>query len=331
MNPQSDHSAGRTSGGSLSPQERSASQRTVSSRMRRLVVLCGGTSAEREVSLESGRNVTQMLRGRGHHVRVIDPAEESLEQTMPTEAVDVVVPMLHGTGAEDGTLQLLLQRLQIPYLGSSADASALTFDKDATRQRLQQDSLPVPPGTLLTAVTWQQNNRLPEDAPPLPVVVKPVCQGSSVGVSIVRTTDQLPAAVDLAFRYDNRVLIEQFIPGREVTVTVIDGKAFPAIEIVPGRDWYDYEAKYADEATRYIPDPPGIPPGLDQLALRACQVCAVSAICRVDLRIDPDNHPWLLEINTIPGMTSHSLVPMSIRAAGAAVVEVLEGCIEQLL
>ena len=232
--------------------------------------------------------------------------------------------MLHGTGAEDGILQTQLDQLGIPWLGSSAEASRLTFNKIATRTTLQAAGLLVPPGVALNRISSPSLIHEAARCVGYPLVVKPSEQGSSVGISIVQQESQLDDAVREATRWCPRFLIEQFIVGREITVPVINGVAFPAIEIVPSGAWYDYQAKYHDEQTQYRVSPPGLPDSLNESVLRACRVCDVSAISRTDLRVDASGRCWILEINTIPGMTSHSLVPMSARALGISMGELCE-------
>lgn len=280
----------------------------------KITVLAGGASAERDVSLVSGANVAQALRERGHDVLLADPGSGSVCDL--NLDCDAIIPMLHGTGAEDGVLQEDLCRTGIPWLGSSADASRLTFNKIATREHLAAHGLPIPEGIVIE----------PADATLLihrftaihgfPIVLKPACQGSSVGVSIVRSPADLEPAINEVFRWGSRGLVERFIEGREVTVPVIDGRVFPAIEIIPARSWYDYTAKYTDDATQYVIRPPNLPSTLDEVVLKASKVCGVTSISRTDLRITTAGDVFILEINTIPGMTSHSLVPMSINAAG---------------
>ncbi len=298
------------------------SQAETSANRLRIVVLAGGDSAEREVSLDSGRNVVDALQQRGHDVQLLDPAKSPFS-SIPTDT-DIVLPMLHGTGAEDGVLQTQLDQLGIPWLGSSAEASRLTFSKIATRTTLQAAGLLVPPGVALNRISSPSLIHEAARCVGYPLVVKPSEQGSSVGVSIVHQESQLDDAVREATHWCPRFLIEQFIVGREITVPVINGVVFPAIEIVPSGAWYDYQAKYHDEQTQYRVSPPGLPDSLNESVLRACRVCDVSAISRTDLRVDASGRCWILEINTIPGMTSHSLVPMSARALGISLGELCE-------
>lgn len=295
-----------------------------------IAVLSGGQSSEREVSLESGRSVAAELQARGHRVRLLDPADTAVTAESLSGA-DIVLPMLHGTGGEDGTLQQQLQALRVPWVGSSPAASALTFDKAATRRRLSEHRLRVPAGVALGAGrSWPQVRAAARQLG-YPLVVKPAAQGSSVGVSIVRNADELQPAVELAGACGPVLLLEQFIAGREVTVPVVNGLALPVIEILPSRPWYDYTAKYHDAGTQYVVHPQGLPADLVPCALRACGACGVTGISRVDLRVHPGGRCYLLEINSIPGMTSHSLVPMSAAALGLSLGELCERACRQAL
>ena len=288
----------------------------------RIVVLAGGESAEREISQESGSAVTAALKQRGHRVLQIDPAILALHE-IPRNT-DVILPMLHGTGGEDGSLQRSLDRLGIPWFGSSAVVSERTFDKVATRKMLADAGLPVAAGV---AVPCNASIRIMREASRqigYPQVVKPAAQGSSVGISLVDSEREFDVAAAEAARWGTMILIEKFVEGREVTVPVVNGVPFPAIEIVPAARWYNYAAKYTDEKTQYHVAPQNLPPQLSDIVLAACRVCEVHGISRTDLRIDSNGCPYILEINTIPGMTSHSLVPMSARALGIGVGELCE-------
>jgi D-alanine-D-alanine ligase len=287
----------------------------------RVLLLAGGASAEREISLESGHAVADTLRRRGHFVSIQDPAEIPLA-FIPD--IDVIFPLLHGAGGEDGTLQRELERSGIPWIGSSAPASALTFSKSATRQTLGSAGLPIASGFTVRLGTDTETMMRAAAPLGLPLVVKPSEQGSSIGITIVQALNDLPTALETAFRWGVEAIVERWIPGREITVPVIDGQLFPAVEILPGRPWYDYDAKYRDERTQYRTNPEGLPPALFSAVRRAVAVCGVSAISRTDLRLESDGRFSILEINTIPGMTSHSLVPMSVAAAGRELGELLE-------
>ena len=295
----------------------------------RIVVLAGGDSAERKVSLESGACVTTELRQRGHRVLQFDPAILALHE-IPRNT-GVILPMLHGTGGEDGTLQRELERLGIPWLGSSAKASALTFDKVATRKILANAGLPVAPGIALPQNASSESIKNASRQIGYPQVVKPASQGSSVGISIVDSELDIEAAATEALRWGEVFLIEKFIEGREVTVPVVNGEAYPVVEILPTARWYDYEAKYIDETTRYDVAPGQLPANLTEIVLAACKACGVTGISRTDLRVDSAGQAWILEINTIPGMTSHSLVPMSARARGIGIGELCEQLLLQAI
>jgi D-alanine-D-alanine ligase len=290
-------------------------------RLLRILLLAGGASAEREISLESGRAVADTLHRRGHLVRIQDPAEIPLSAV---QNIDIILPLLHGAGGEDGTLQRQLERTGTAWIGSSAQASALTFSKSATRQMLSSAGLPIASG--FTARAGADAQTVIRSAAPLglPLVVKPSEQGSSIGITIVQALNDLPPALETAFCWGREAIVERWIPGREITIPVIDGQLFPAVEILPGRPWYDYDAKYHDDQTQYRTHPEGLPPALFSAVQRAVAVCGVSAISRTDLRLEPDGRFSILEINTIPGMTSHSLVPMSVAAAGRDLGELLE-------
>ena len=284
----------------------------------KILVLAGGSSAEREVSLESGRCVLESLRTRGHDVELLDPWQTPIA-TLDSSRWDIAIPMVHGTGGEDGVLQAALVAVGIPYVGSSPAASELTFDKVRTNELLRQHGIDVPESLVLakSQSIAERRTALATFNIDMPgVVTKPSRQGSSIGVSIVRQPTQIMDAVELAFKYDDLCLVERLIEGREVTVSVVDGTAFPAIEIRPATAWYDYDAKYADDRTEYVVAPDGLPDSLDTTSIEACRQCGVTGIARVDFRIDNDGRAWLLEINTIPGMTPHSLVPKSRRSYG---------------
>ncbi|MFN8705145.1 MAG: D-alanine--D-alanine ligase [Planctomyces sp.] len=296
----------------------------------RVLVLAGGHSAEREVSLRSGHRVTAALRDRGHQVIVSDPVEESPDSIL-RQKFDIVFPMLHGTGGEDGALQSHLERLGIPFCGSSAASSALTFDKARTRDVLQRNGLPIAAGLAFDRIADRRCLESAAETLGYPLVVKPAAQGSSVGISLVRSAESLQSAVREAYRWGRKIIFEKYIAGREITVPVISGIVFPTIEIRPRREWFDYEAKYSDESTQYIVNPPDLPAHLNEICLKACQVCGVSGICRVDLRLDHAGNLFILEINTIPGMTDHSLVPMSAEATGLSLGELCEQQLMEVL
>ena len=278
-------------------------------------VLLGGSSAEREISLKSGAAVLAALRRKGVDAHAFDPAEHGLAELERT-GFDRVFVILHGRGGEDGTMQGALELMCIPYTGSGVLASGLGMDKWRSKLVWQAAGLPVPDYALLDGASdfGAVERRLG-----LPLFVKPANEGSSVGITKVKQTGGLAAAYAEAARYDDLVLAERFLGGGEYTVAILGEEALPAIKIVPATEFYDYEAKYFRDDTRYL-CPCGLSAGqeahLRTLALRAFQVLGCRGWGRVDILLDSAGTPYLLEINTAPGMTDHSLVPMAARAAG---------------
>jgi D-alanine-D-alanine ligase len=282
----------------------------------RVAVLMGGTSAEREVSLDSGRNVLEALLRKGVDAFAVDGIPALIEELI-AKRVSRVFNILHGHhgGGEDGVLQGLLESFGVPYTGSDVLGSALSMDKIRTKQVWLSLGLPTP-----------KYVRLPRNGDVhaavrqlgLPVIVKPACEGSSVGVSRVFAEGDLPSAVALAMRYEGELLVEQLIEGEEFTVGILGEQALPTIRIVPAGEYYDYHAKYVAEDTQYIC--PGAEGAAEQamreLALAAFQAAGCSGWGRVDIMRDRSGALFLLEVNTAPGMTSHSLVPKAARAQG---------------
>jgi D-alanine-D-alanine ligase len=302
---------------------------SLSNRSLTIVVLLGGWSTERDVSLDSGRAVINALRSRGHDVRELDPAAIDI-LTYPWVGVDAAFIALHGSFGEDGTVQSLLDDLRIPYTGSGPAASQLAMNKSASKQRFIAHGLPTP--TFQTVHVEESDSSIADKAAAFgfPLVVKPNAQGSSVGVTIVDRPEQLVDATHAAFRHDPLVLLETYIPGRELTVAVLDRRPLPPIEIQPARPFYDYHAKYQDDATDYVFEidlPPAVLRGVESVAVSAVESLGCCGVARVDLRLDGEHRPWLLEVNTIPGFTDHSLVP---KAAARAEIGFAELC-EQLI
>lgn len=280
----------------------------------RVAVLMGGTSSEREVSLDSGRNVLDALRARGVDAHPVDGIP-ALVAALAQKQFDRVFNILHGGDGENGVLQGALQSLRVPYTGSGVLGSALTLDKIRSKQVWLSLGLPTPRYTRLVV---GDDVRAAAARIGLPVIVKPACEGSSVGVSRVFSEADLDAAIALAASYPGDLMMEQMIAGEELTVAVLGEQALPSIRIVPAGEYYDYHAKYIAEDTQYLC------PGLDgaaeieirQLALDAFRAVACSGWARVDVMRDRAGNFWLLEVNTAPGMTSHSLVPKAAREVG---------------
>jgi D-alanine-D-alanine ligase len=285
----------------------------------RVAVLLGGTSSEREVSLDSGRNVLEALQRRGVAATPVDgiPALVTALTDPRGPRFDRVFNILHGNrgGGEDGVLQGLLEALGVPYTGSGVLGSALSMDKIRTKQVWLAVGLPTP-----AYVSLQRGEDVVAAAHKigLPVIVKPACEGSSVGVTRCFKDSDLVDAVALAARYEGSLLVEQLIQGDEYTVTVLGTEALPSIRIVPAGEYYDYHAKYIAEDTQYLC--PGLAGAAEQemasLALASFFAAGCSGWGRVDLMRDRSGRPWLLEVNTAPGMTSHSLVPKAARQHG---------------
>ena len=281
----------------------------------KVAVLLGGKSAEREVSLKSGAMVLKALRSRGVDAHAFDPSERDLEDLLKQRFARVFIA-LHGRFGEDGTVQGVLEWLGIPYTGSGVLASALAMDKLRTKLLWHAEGLPTPPYEVLG-----RESDLKAVAKRLgtPLFVKPACEGSSVGMTKVRAAAALEEAYALAVNYDPVVIAEKFIDGPELTAAILGDEVLPMIRIETPREFYDYEAKYIANDTRYLV-PCGLPEKkelqLRQLCLRAFRALGCRGWGRVDLMLDKRGRPYLLEVNTAPGMTDHSLVPMAARAAG---------------
>lgn len=294
----------------------------------KVAVLFGGRSAEREVSLKSGAAVLAALRRNGVDAHAFDPAERDLSE-LKREKFDRVFVMLHGRWGEDGTVQGTLELMGIPYTGSGVMASAIGMDKWRTKLIWQAAGLPIPEYEALTAPTdW---DAVAEHLD-LPLFIKPAGEGSSVGVIKVKKVEELPAAYAEAAKHDKVVIAESYMSGGEYTVAILNGKALPAIKIEPASEFYDYEAKYLRDDTRYL-----CPCGLEaeqeaemqHMAQRGFHLIGGQGWGRVDFLRGEDGKMYLLEANTAPGMTDHSLVPMAARQAGIGfdrlVLQILAG------
>jgi len=295
--------------------------------MSRVAVLKGGPSLEREVSLRSGTNVELALARLGHEVIPIE-ADQHLVRTLRDTRPDVAFIALHGRGGEDGTVQEILEILQIPYTGSGVLASERAMDKVVSKALFRNAGVPAPPGYAFNKDAFSKMgaaDTLPEMQQKLglPLCVKPARQGSAFGITMVREPGDLGGAILNAMGYDDRVLVERFVPGRELAVSVVmapEPWALPVIEAVPlGRDFYDFEARYTPGETE-LRSPRNVDDDVIQEAARlsilASRTLECRGITRVDLILDDDNHLWVLEVNTIPGMTDTSLLPKAAEVAG---------------
>jgi D-alanine-D-alanine ligase len=322
----------------------------------KIAVLFGGTSAEREVSIASGAQVVGALREAGHQVvavdtatGVLDPADEArllstgiapippgagehdllrtgdpsaLTRAPELADVDILFLALHGGDGEGGALQSLLELVGLPYTGSGPLGSAVAMDKDIAKRLFRDADVPTPDWLMAPAPVAEVEARLG-----FPVVVKPSKEGSSVGLTVVRRADEYEAAVELAYRYDDEVMIERFIPGREVTVPVLGERALPVGEIIPKKEIFDYECKYQPGMAEEI-FPCDLAPDqartVQELALAAHRALKLSIYSRIDFRLDEAGRFWCLEANTLPGMTAASLFPKGASAAGISFPELCE-------
>ena len=275
-------------------------------------VIYGGLSPEREISLLSGKAVLAALKKIGVNAIGID-ASPGLPFELSRKKIDFAYLALHGPGGEDGTVQGLLESMQIPYSGCGVLSSALCMNKAYAKKILESADLPTP--------GWQRLVKPVEDVRVgrLPVVIKPATQGSAIGVSVVRTEKEVAPALRKAFALDDVILAEEYVVGTEITVGVLGKRALPAIEIVPSGEFYDFKSKYTAGCSRHI-IPPGLPERVvgnaQMIALEAFNALGCRGVARVDMIVDRKLHPWILEINTLPGMTETSLLPDAARAAG---------------
>ena len=302
----------------------------------RVAVLRGGRSAEREVSLNTGGQVAEALNSMGFDVVTIDTDDDEFVVSLVGAQADVVFICLHGRFGEDGTVQGLCELLELPYIGSGVLASALAIDKVKSKQFFSHDGLATPDYAVLHRGELVEIDELVATLGEK-TVVKPANEGSSVGMTIVHEAAELPAAIEKAFEHDRTILVERFVAGVEVTVAVIgneDAVALPTLEIEPVHEFYDYDSKYVPGMSRHI-----IPARVSEEARAECQRLAVAAhktlgcrgISRSDTIVDGDGSVWLLETNTIPGMTSTSLVPDAARAAGIEFPELCRMIVEYAL
>lgn len=297
----------------------------------RVAVLLGGRSAEREISLKSGRAVLAAMHQMGIDAVEID-VDQHVSERLQQGGFDRAFIILHGRGGEDGEIQGVLQSLQIPYTGSGITGAVLSMNKRLSKQIWQGHGLSTPKYVQLTEDADTQEIA---KALGLPLVIKPVNEGSSIGMSKVSSIDALQNAIELAFDYDDEVIAEQWISGAEYTVSILNGEALPVIRLKTPREFYDFEAKYLANSTEYL-CPCGLEPDdekrCQQLALKAFNALNMRGWGRIDVMADQHGEFYLLEANSVPGMTDHSLVPMAARQAGidfnALVATILQDTME---
>ncbi|MFZ7129177.1 D-alanine--D-alanine ligase [Avibacterium avium] len=297
----------------------------------KIAVLLGGTSAEREVSLNSGEAVLNALKSLGYNAHPIDPKTFPVAE-LKQQGFDRVFNILHGRGGEDGTMQGLLEQIGIPYTGCGVMASALTMDKMRTKMLWKAFGLPVANMEVVTKDSFAEfDPQAVVEKLGLPLMVKPSLEGSSVGLKKVKQLDELKSAVQFALGFDDTILIEEWLAGDEFTVPVLDDEVLPAIKIVPEGEFYDYEAKYVSDNTQYF-CPAGLTDEreqeLRQLVKRAYDAVGCRGWSRIDVMMDGEGQFRLVEVNTNPGMTSHSLFPKSAATVGYSFEQLVEKILE---
>ena len=297
---------------------------------KRIAVLLGGMSSEREISLKTGNAILGALKKLGYSALAID-ADRLLPESLKENSINIAFIALHGAFGEDGTVQGLLEILGIAYTGSGVLASAVSINKVATKKILSFHGLPTPAFQVIGSPDGTVESAVAALTLSPPFVVKPPEEGSTIGISIVTDHAQIRDAVSLGLRYDRELLIEEFIKGRELTAAVLDGEALPLVEIVARDGFYDFKAKYQSQGeTRYVVAPEigsGLTAQIQRLAARTYGVLGCCGAARVDFLLTDDGRPYILEINTIPGMTETSLLP---KAAGHAGMD-FEQLVERIL
>ena len=297
----------------------------------KIAVLLGGTSAEREVSLNSGAAVLNALVSQGYNAHGIDPKEYNVAN-LKADGFDRVFNILHGRGGEDGTMQGLLEQIGLPYTGCGVMASALTMDKMRTKMLWKGFGLPIAEMEIVTKenVTELNPSKIVERLG-LPLMVKPSREGSSVGLTKVNAVEELTAAVETALECDDTVLIEEWLSGVEMTVPVLDNQVLPAVQIIPDGEFYDYHAKYISDNTQYICPAPlskAREEELHKLVKAAYDAVGCRGWSRIDVMTDSKGEFRLVEVNTTPGMTSHSLFPKSAATIGYTFEQLVERILE---
>ena len=288
----------------------------------RVGVLMGGCSSERPISLKSGKAIFESLKEYGCNVAAIDvnsDIDEEIAALIKNAKIDVAFIALHGRLGEDGRIQAILDAMRIPYPGSGVEASRVALNKILSQEIFNKNNIPVPDYIALRKGEAMDLNGIAKALKKFPVVVKPASEGSSIGITMVENMDGLQPAIEKAFQYDAQVLIECFIEGRELTVGILDEKPLPAIEIRPKSKFFDFEAKYQAGMTEYI-----VPAQLSRdvgakvqaMGLQAHRALGCRNFSRVDIMLDKQNNPFVLEVNTIPGFTATSLLPKAAKVAG---------------
>ncbi|MFH0807835.1 MAG: D-alanine--D-alanine ligase [Elusimicrobiota bacterium] len=292
---------------------------------KRIGVLYGGWSAEREISLKSGEAVINALKKGGYKAVPID-VDRNFAAKLPGFKIDIAFIILHGPFGEDGTIQAVLQTAGIPYTGCGVLSSALAMNKIFSKEIFDFNKILTPEWTVISKTQTKDNN-LRVESLGYPLVVKPATQGSAIGVTIAKNNAEFKKGLRLALKFDDQILVEEYIPGKELTVGILGNKVLPVVEIVPIKGkFYDFKAKYAKGGSKHI-----VPAKLDKETTKLVQAAAkkafdavgCKAVARIDFRLTPDNKPYILEINTLPGLTQTSLLPDAAKAAGFSFLEMV--------
>ncbi|MBU2613957.1 MAG: D-alanine--D-alanine ligase [Elusimicrobia bacterium] len=292
---------------------------------KRIGVLYGGWSAEREISLKSGEAVINALKKGGYKAVPID-VDRNFATKLPGFKIDIAFIILHGPFGEDGTIQAVLQTAGIPYTGCGVLSSALAMNKIFSKEIFDFNKILTPEWTVISKTQTKDNN-LRVESLGYPLVVKPATQGSAIGVTIAKNNAEFKKGLRLALKFDDQILVEEYIPGKELTVGILGNKVLPVVEIVPIKGkFYDFKAKYAKGGSKHI-----VPAKLDKETTKLVQAAAkkafdavgCKAVARIDFRLTPDNKPYILEINTLPGLTQTSLLPDAAKAAGFSFLEMV--------
>ncbi len=300
----------------------------------KIAVLMGGRSLERDVSLKSGHRIYEALREKGFEVIKLD-VDENLIVNLKQNPVDLVYIALHGKYGEDGTVQELLEIMGIPYTGPGVYASTVSFDKALSKEIFQRKGIPTPDYFTLTAASFREMGAAAVlenvvEQLGLPIAVKPACQGSALGIKIAHTKEELPGALIGALSYDDKVVLEKFVKGKEVSVSVLgdeEPEALPVIEVKPPKEFFDFESMYSMGQTEYYV-PARLPEELlkkvQEIAIKVHRVLDCRDVSRIDIMVSDDGEPYVLELNSSPGMTETSLLPMAAAAKGLEFSDLVE-------
>ena len=292
---------------------------------KKIAVMMGGLSREREISLKTGKAILKALTEKGYSVTVIDVGEDIAEKLVK-EKIECTFLALHGRFGEDGTIQGMLELMRIPYTGSGVLASALAMHKIMAKKFFLYEKIPTPSFEVFQREEIKRGVQK-KCSLPLPVVVKPAREGSTIGVSIVQKEEELAPALKIAVEYDEEILVEEFMKGKEITVGILEDIPLPIIEIVPRSGFYDFHSKYTKGETQYI-----LPARISrekylyaqEISLKAFQILGCSGVARVDLMTDANENPFVIDVNTMPGMTETSLLPKAASYAGIPFEDLVE-------